>query len=469
MKKCNPFLQRLTIYTFLLYSLMSYTTSIQTTKEPFQCNEANKITKPIIAQIVRSINTIGSKGATAISGPTGATGPTGSQGARGVTGATGEQGATGITGLKGTIGHKGIPGATGSIGSTGITGITGETGIKGTIGPRGTTGAKGATGATGGPTGATGSTGANGLTGATGPTSGATGATGNIGATGITGATGATGANGPIGATGAANLIISATGVTGITGITGPTGAMGNGYHQGENLALADLTLCCGTHPTINGNQFFENPLITQNGSTYTINSGLIATGTFQIRDAPTSLNPTTVIINGDLLILGSFIIEKNSILIVNGNFIQNLKNYAYNSICSIDGKIIATGTILLQYINTRVYIFGSLQASSININNNYDLVLGSSANIQTPILTMTNNTFTSTLSPVCIESGAIISTDNLIITTTAHNPCLNSGTIHYLTPVSHSTTNPKSYPHMVVINDIAGNSTNLPPSGTYF
>ena len=196
----------------------------------------------------------GPAGPTGATGPQGSTGTTGTQGAIGPTGSLGPTGAIGVTGLQGATGTQGTTGATGATGTTGATGATGTTGTQGVTGATGLQGPIGPTGVQG----AQGVPGTQGATGTQGPT-GATGATGTNGTAGATGATGATGTNGSAGATGA----------------TGPAG-VANLYGDGTDGAGTFATVDWNSTPPASTLQFTS---LTVNG-TLTVPSGLVIRAT---------------------------------------------------------------------------------------------------------------------------------------------------------------------------------------------
>ena len=200
----------------------------------------------------------GIQGVTGLSlGSTGLPGPTG-------VGATGPRGLTGAQGPGGLTGSPGLQGITGSQGGQGITGFIGITGFMAPTG-LGATGSRGLTGVPG-PTGFQGVTGVVGVPG----TTGLQGVQGNQGVTGfgITGPRGFTGFSGVTGLQGS-------QGVTG-TGLAGPSGATGLSFTVTGTVGRLTKIL--------NATTLVES-LVSESGTTDTVNGNINVTGTSQLTD----------------------------------------------------------------------------------------------------------------------------------------------------------------------------------------
>ncbi len=262
----------------------------------------------------------------------------------GSTGATGNTGMLGFTGTIGTTGTQATTGQTGSIsatGNTGFAGLTGATGTTGASGPTGITGKIGLTGSTAatGSFGATGTTGNNGLTGSVGQTA----ITGNFGFTGLTGTVGTTGAIGGLGSAGA-------------TGASGIQRTLIFENFATQTSASGTTTLTDGT-TTISG----TDPLTIQY-TTVMFSNGL-------------EMFSGNLIVHGDVLIAGSFILHNSASLTVYGNVIGNAKAFYLPNAdgVSIQGPLLVTGELHLNNFETGITVTttGDIQAKYITMNDN--------------------------------------------------------------------------------------------------
>ena len=259
----------------------------------------------------------------------------------------------------------------------------------------------------------------------------------------------------------------------GLTGANGLTGAIGLTGADGLTLAIAGDLNVNSTSITLDTIPY-TSPAITKDGSTYTIDSSMLINGSITIG---TGSDTPTVIINGNLIIAGSFTHNADAILQINGDIISNINTSANTDLATIDGTIIATGAISLSNFGHGVFIDGaSMQANTINMVNNIGYVdtagvYMTNAIIITDTLSMKDNAGSGSNDGIIINSNVLIYTDYLKIRTNASNQiCTNSGTITFATNIGSSpTNNPLSHPHIVLISNPGScANTGLPASGIY-
>ena len=240
------------------------------------------------------------------------------------------------------------------------------------------------------------------------------------------------------------------------------------------NITSTGMTLYKGTGAS------FTSPAITQSDSTYTVNSSMLVNGGLIIGTASDDTDTPIVIINGNLIMNGSLTINPGVTLTVNGDIIADSNTSSNSDFAIMKGIITATGTISLNYFGDQVKIEdATIKAFAINLNNNKIAYITGSSTIQANTIFIKNNggvpsteySIYGLAVGTLIDKSTSIFTDNLTITTSEPYACVavTGATIQCLTQVFGSTTNLNNYPHIVIINDTAGTSSErLPLSGFY-